>query len=63
MKRPEKRLAEKALSGVDTVKSLLCETFEERFSTKHKIKDKERSGELASATSVSPIDRTDGRPH
>ena len=50
MKSPEKRLAKKALSGVDTVKSLLCETFEESFRTKHKIKDKERSGELASAT-------------
>jgi len=50
MKSSEKKLAEKALSGVDTVKLLLYETFEESFKIKFQINDKEHNGELAEAS-------------
>jgi len=46
----EKKLAEKALSGVDTVKLFLCETFEESFKIKYQVNNKEHNGELAEAS-------------
>ena len=46
----EKKLAEKALSGVDTVKLFLCETFKDSFKIKYQINDKEHNGELAEAS-------------
>jgi len=50
MKSAEKKLAEKALSGVDTVKSFLYETFEKSFKIKYQINDKEHCRELAAAS-------------
>lgn len=50
MKSADEKLSEKALSGVDTVKLFLCETFEESFKIKYQVNNKEHNGELAEAS-------------